>query len=221
MKLTILLFDGYTALDIVGGYEVLANLPGVDVEFAAPARGLVWADSRRLALHAWRSYAELSSTDILYVPGGPGVTAATSDGELLDCIRRLHEDTTWTVGICNGVELLGCAGVLDGKQVTTNWAWRDRIRAYGATVGTQRFQQDGKLVTGAGVSASIDAGLFLAGLMSGPDIAATLQLGIEYYPAPPLPYRSPEEAPAEARAMVRHYEQAAPQRLKTLRPPPL
>ncbi|ROZ78224.1 DJ-1/PfpI family protein [Ramlibacter sp. WS9] len=219
MRLTILLMDGFTALDIVGGYEVLANVPGTETEFAAQAQGLVWADSRRLALHAWRSFAELSSTDILYVPGGPGVAAALNDNEMIETIRRLHETSTWTVGICNGVELLGRAGLLDGKQVTTNWGCRDRVRAYGAAVNSQRFHRDGKLVTGAGVSASIDAGLFLVQLLRGPELAATLQLGIEYYPAPPLPYRSPEEAPAQSQALIRHNEQNGPRRIKALRPP--
>lgn len=45
MRLSIVLRDGFTALDIVGGYEVLANLPGMDVEFVAPAAGLVWAEA--------------------------------------------------------------------------------------------------------------------------------------------------------------------------------
>jgi hypothetical protein len=42
-------------------------------------------------------------------------------------------------------------------------------------------------VTGAGVSASIDTGLFLASLIAGEQFAKTVQLGIEYYPAPPFP----------------------------------
>ena len=44
MRLSILLFDGFTALDVVGGYEVLANLPGMDTEFAASEAGLVVAE---------------------------------------------------------------------------------------------------------------------------------------------------------------------------------
>ena len=83
MRLSILLRDGFTALDIVGGYEVLANLPGMDVEFVAPAAGLVWADTRRLALQAWRTYAQADATDILYVPGGPGVKPGLDDAELI------------------------------------------------------------------------------------------------------------------------------------------
>src|SRR5688572_14898068 len=43
MKLTIVLFDGFTALDVVGGYEVLARIPGVEVDFVAEATGVVAA----------------------------------------------------------------------------------------------------------------------------------------------------------------------------------
>ncbi len=218
MKLTILLSDGFTALDIVGGYEVLANVPGMQVEFAARETGLVWADTRRLALHAWRTFADVDKTDILYVPGGPGVGPGLDDTALISTIARLHAHTTWTVGICNGVEWLGKAGVIDGVEVTTNWAVRDKVAAYGATVNKSRFHRDGKVVTGAGVSASIDAGLFLAGLIVGEDLARTLQLGIEYYPAPPFGNGTPDDASPQAQAVVRHFEATGTQRIHALQP---
>lgn len=218
MQLTILLRDGYTALDIVGGYEVLANLPGMRVEFVAPQKGLVWADTRGLALHAWHTFAEAQDTDILYVPGGPGVTAGLGDAALMDTIRRLHATSTWTIGICNGVEWLGKAGLLEGKEVTTNWACRDKVAAYGAKVNTQRFHRDGKLITGAGVSASIDAALFLAGLMAGEEVAKTIQLGIEYYPQPPFGNGTPDGAPARVQAFVRQFESEGAARIAALAP---
>src|SRR5437867_4877734 len=117
MRMTVLLFDGFTALDVVGGYEVLANVPGVDVEFAAAVPGIVAADTRRLGLVAYRDIEDVAETDILYVPGGPGVTSVMLDHELLGWIRRIHATTTWTVGICNGVGILAAAGVLDGATV--------------------------------------------------------------------------------------------------------
>lgn len=45
MRLSIILFDGFTALDVVGGYDVLANLPGMQVQFVAAAPGLVATDT--------------------------------------------------------------------------------------------------------------------------------------------------------------------------------
>ncbi|MFC3682632.1 DJ-1/PfpI family protein [Hydrogenophaga luteola] len=219
MRLTILLFDGFTALDIVGGYEVLANVPGVETEFAAARRGPVWADTRRLALTAFKTFDEIDRTDIVYVPGGPGVTPALNDPTLLDTIQRLATGATWTVGICNGVELLGKAGLLRGKQVTTNWVARDKVASHGAIVGTRRYVRDGQLITGAGVSASIDAGLFLAGLLAGEQVARTLQLGIEYYPDPPFGNGTPDTASDFAKSIVRQFEAEGAERIRSLTAP--
>ncbi|MCW2833499.1 MAG: 4-methyl-5(B-hydroxyethyl)-thiazole [Nocardioides sp.] len=198
MRLTILLFDGFTALDVVGGYEVLANVPGVEVEFVAATPGVIAADTRRLGLLAYRGLDEVSSTDILYVPGGPGVVAAMTDAELCSWIADAHATATWTVGICNGVGLLAAAGVLDGVSVTTNWGWRERIASYGVEVVPERFHRDGSVITGAGVSASIDAALFLAALIAGEDVARLVQLGIEYFPAPPALARASLSEVSEA-----------------------
>ncbi len=102
--------------------------------------------------------------------------------------------------------------------MTTNWFARERVASYGAHVGTQRYVRDGKVVTGAGVSASIDTGLFLAGLLAGEDMAKTIQLGIEYYPDPPFGNGTPDTAPATAQALVRAFESGATQRLENLKP---
>lgn len=213
MRLSILLFDGFTALDVVGGYEVLANIPGMEVEFVSDRTGLVASDTGRLGLAAYRSFDQLHSTDIMYVPGGPGVTAALSNAALMACVRRLHRTTAWTVSICNGAEILGAAGLLEGKKVTTNWFARDRVATYGALVGTERYQRDGKLITGAGVSASIDAALFLASLLGGETLSRTIQLGIEYYPVPPFGNGTPDAQPQAAKDLIARVERHGAERL--------
>lgn len=186
MRLSIVLFDGYTTLDVIGGYEVLSRLPGMVTEFVAAKTGPVAADTRRLGLMAYRDFDAAKNPDILYVPGGPGVTEALNNEALLTYIRGSHATSRWTIGICNGVELLGAAGALAGARVTTNYFARDRVAAYGATVLPTRYHRDGKLFTGAGVSASLDAGFFVAKELAGDFVARALQLGLEYYPAPPF-----------------------------------
>ncbi|TPQ32365.1 glutamine amidotransferase [Bradyrhizobium guangdongense] len=203
MRLSIVIFDGLTTLDAIGGYEVLARLPGVEAEFVAASRGIVAADTRRLGLVAWRGFDEVAATDILYVPGGPGAFALEKDEGFLEKLRQLDNSSTWTVGICNGVGLLGAAGMLRGRSVTTNWFYQDRLAAFGASFNGERYSRDGKYVTGAGVSASIDTGLFLASLIAGERVAKALQLGIEYYPAPPFPERGPNDVPQELMERVR------------------
>src|SRR5437868_14266101 len=118
MRLSILIFDGLTTLDAIGGYEVLARIPGVEAEFVATQRGIVNADTRRLGMVAFRGFSEVTATDILYVPGGPGAFPLEKDELCLVKIRLLDKSSTWTVGICNGVGLLAAAGLLRGRMAT-------------------------------------------------------------------------------------------------------
>ncbi|MGN6531413.1 MAG: DJ-1/PfpI family protein, partial [Ginsengibacter sp.] len=91
----------------------------------------------------------------------------------------------WTVSVCTGSVLLAAAGLLAGKKATSHWAVLDRLPKFGAQPISERFVQDGKIITAAGVSAGIDMGLHLASLISGEDYSQMLQLVTEYYPEPP------------------------------------
>jgi len=207
MRLSILVFDGMTALDALGGYEVLARIPGLEVEFVARERGVIAADTRRLGLLAYRSFDEVRSTDIVYMPGGPGARALEADPVFLAYLRELDAGSTWTVGICNGVTVLAAAGLLRDRGATGNWYDRERITRHGARFVAARHHEDGKYLTGGGVSASIDVGFFFAKRLGGDSLALALQLGLEYFPEPPFPYRSPAEVPeGMQRAVAAHSE---------------
>ena len=219
MRLSIVIYDGFTTLDAIGGYEVLAHVPGMEVEFVAAARGVVAADTRRLGLLAYRDFDDVQSTDILYVPGGPGGLVRETDEAFLAYLRKLDRTSTWTMGVCNGVGLLAAAGLLKGQTAASNWFYQDRLRAHGVTFTPARYHHEGKYVTSAGVSASIDAGLYLAKLIAGDMIAKAIQLGIEYYPAPPFDTRSPTEEPADVYALVQAFEQSGGTDLLALTPP--
>src|SRR5215831_8577171 len=78
MRMSILLYDGFTTLDIVGGYESLARIPNMQTEFVAKEVGIYAADTRALGLYAWKTLENAKGTDILYVPGGLGVYAANA-----------------------------------------------------------------------------------------------------------------------------------------------
>lgn len=219
MKLSILIFDGFTSLDAIGGYEVLSRIPGMEVEWVAAKRGVIAADTRGLGVLAFRELSEVTATDILYVPGGPGGVKCETDEEVLGWIRRIDATTTWTMGVCNGVGILAAAGLLKGRKATTNWFYQDRLAAFGAEFLPVRYHRDGKYITAAGVSASIDGGLFLCELIAGTAIAKTIQLGVEYYPAPPFSERTPAEAPEDAQAIIRAFDEGGGEALLGLVPP--
>lgn len=196
MKIAILIYEGFTALDAIGPYEVLRSVPGWEVEFVAKQRGEVRTDSGVVGLTADRSLEEAGSPAIVLVPGGMGTRKTMEDEEILSWLRRVDETTKWTTSVCTGSLLLAAAGLLEGRRATGHWAWLEPLRDFGADPVGGRYVEDGKVITAAGVSAGIDMALYLVGREVGPDVAQAIQLGIEYDPDPPFDAGSPEKAPA-------------------------
>jgi putative intracellular protease/amidase len=208
MDIAVVLYEGFTALDAIGPYEVLSRLPGASLNFIATEQGPLTTDNGMLTLLAERSLAEVRGADIILVPGGPGDVAVRAGGPVLDWLRAAHETSTWTTSVCTGSLVLGAAGLLEGKRATTHWLAFEQLAKLGAVPIHERVVFDGKLVTGAGVSAGIDMALTLAAEIAGPQVAQAIQLGIEYDPQPPFDAGSPSKAPqavVEAlRARSRH-----------------
>ncbi|MEV7595898.1 DJ-1/PfpI family protein [Kitasatospora sp. NPDC089797] len=203
MRIAIPLFDGFTALDAVGPYEVLRMLPDSEVVFVAAAPGVLQDGEGALGLRATASFQEVARADLLLVPGGPGTRSGVTDQPLLDWIRRIHPTTTWTTSVCTGSLLLGAAGLLKGLEATTHWRAVDDLESFGATYTARRVvEQPGGIVTAAGVSAGIDMALRLAELIAGRTAAEAFQLAIEYDPQPPFDAGSYAKAPAEAKAYL-------------------
>lgn len=202
MHIVFLIFDRITALDAVGPYEVLARLPGAKVTFAAPARGPVRTDNGALGLVADAAIDEIDACDLLVVAGGFGTRALERDERVLSWIRKLDAGTTITASVCTGALVLAAAGVLRGRRANTHWAYRERLAEHGAIPTAERVVRDGKYATAAGVSAGIDLALTLAVELAGLDVAAAIQLGIEYDPAPPIDCGDAARAPAPIRDAV-------------------
>jgi transcriptional regulator GlxA family with amidase domain len=193
MKIVFLLYNGMTALDLVGSHEILCRLPNVVVKRVALHNGLIHTDSG-LILNAEYNLADISRADILFVPGAGNATTLREYPELLEWLRVIHPTTTWTTSVCTGSLILGAAGLLKGLQATSHWAALDRLAIWGANPVKARIVEDGKIVTAAGVSAGIDMALTLSAKIAGQKVAETLQLGIEYDPAPPFDVGSPDKA---------------------------
>jgi putative intracellular protease/amidase len=203
MKIAIALYDRFTALDAIGPYEVLSRLPGAKVTFVAAEAGPVRTDNGMLTIEAERSLDELTDPDILLVPGGPGEVAQRAGERMLDWVREADRTSTWTTSVCTGSLILAAAGLLDGRPATGHWLAMDELRRLGARPTGQRVVFDGKIVTGAGVSAGIDMALTLAERIAGADVAQAIQLGIEYDPQPPFDSGAPEKAPEAIVEMLR------------------
>jgi putative intracellular protease/amidase len=203
MKIAIPIFDGFTALDAVGPYEVLSRLPGAEVIFLGEEAKPYSTDTRMLTLIASATFEQLRRPEVLLVPGGPGTRALLGGGPLLQWLRTAHQTSTWTTSVCTGSLLLAAAGLLHGCEATGHWLERETLRELGAKPVAARVVRKGKLITAAGVSAGIDMGLQLAAQIAGEQTAKAIQLAIEYDPQPPFDCGSPERAPAELVDAVR------------------
>jgi transcriptional regulator GlxA family with amidase domain len=196
MKIVILLFDNYTALDVVGPYEVLSRLPSAKILFTGIEKK-EYKDSLGLKILADYTLDEISEADILLIPGGFGIDNLLNNKKIIDWIQRIDATTAWTVSVCSGSILLAAAGLLNGKNCTTHWRRKEQLKKYNVVIKDERYVHDGKIVTSAGVSAGIDMALYLISKIVNDKFAMAIQLAIEYDPAPPFDSGSPAKAPAE------------------------
>ena len=190
-QIAIVVYPGFTALDFIGPYEVLRNLPDAEVRFVWHEPGPVAADSGVLLIGATHSFDETPSPDILLVPGGMTTMEHARDTKLLDWVRSAHETATWTASVCSGSVILAAAGLLDGKRATSHWMALPALKTLGATpVSDERIvvaeATPNSIVTSAGVSAGIDLAMWLFGQICGEAKAKAVQLAIEYDPQPPF-----------------------------------
>jgi transcriptional regulator GlxA family with amidase domain len=197
MRVAILLFDEVTALDAIGPYEVLSRVPGWEVVFVAAEAGPVKTDTGVTTIGATHSLSEIDSAGVLLVPGGPGSRRLMDDRPVQEWLRAVADDARWVTSVCTGSLVLAAAGLLDGRRCTTHWLYLDHLGELGAVPVAERVVTDGNTVTAAGVSSGIDMALTLVGDAVSPEVAQTIQLGIEYDPQPPFDSGSPRTASAE------------------------
>jgi putative intracellular protease/amidase len=192
--IAILLYDGFTPLDVVGAYQVLSAIMGAQIKTVAKQKGLVKSDNV-LIFNADYNFLEVSQADILLVPGGlQGTYQVCQDKETLAWIQKIHETTLYTTSVCTGSWILAAAGVLKGKTAACHWYGKEILENYGAKFSESRWVKEDKIYTAAGVSSGIDMGLALAGEIMGEDYAKAIQLSIQYDPQPPFDAGTPSKS---------------------------
>jgi transcriptional regulator GlxA family with amidase domain len=203
MEISFLVFDRFTALDLIGPYEVLTRVPEAEVRFVAPQPGPVNTEDGAFALVARHGIEDVAGPDVVVVPGGEGKADVMADAATLAWLSRAQESARWTTSVCTGALILGAAGILRGRRATTHWAFHDELGPYGAESVHERMVVDGNVVTAAGVSAGIDMALWLAARLTDDTTAQAIQLAIEYDPDPPTDAGSPANVSDEVRALAR------------------
>lgn len=186
------LYDKVTLQDVAAPLEILARANDFGAHYrvilASPAGGTVETTSF-VALKVDMPLADVPNRiDTLIVPGGVPPDFAFTPGEhdipeektpdrvpaALEMVREMAPRARRIASVCTGAFLLAALGLLDGRRATTHWAHCGELaRTYPeVTVDPDSlFVQDGRFITGAGISAGIDLGLALVESDYGPDVA--------------------------------------------------
>ena len=204
MRIAILLFDGVTALDPIGVYDSLARLPSTEIVFVSETGASCRTGDDFLSLTPSAAIADVSEADILLIPGGrpEGLRQCMNSEGLRSHIGRLDRTTKITGSVCSGSLILGAANLLRNRKATTNWRARDYMASFGAEYTGERITRDGKYWTSAGVTAGIDLGLAICAHIAGDEMAASVELAMEYDPKPLFGTGNPHNANPEHQNIV-------------------
>jgi cyclohexyl-isocyanide hydratase len=202
LHIGMLLYPGLTQLDITGPFEVLQDIPDTAVHLVWKTLDPVRADSG-LGLLPTTTLEACPPLDVLFVGGGIGQMEIMQDPAVLDFLRTQGARARYVTSVCTGALLLGAAGLLQGYDAATHWAYMELLPMFGARPVKRRVVVDRNRITGGGVTAGIDFGLRLAAELAGERVAKGIQLGIEYDPDPPFRSGHPDGAEPALVAEVR------------------
>lgn len=173
----VLLFPGVEVIDFAGPYEVF-EAAGARVFTVAETTGILKA-GKALQVKPDYSFADMPGADIILVPGG---NVDRSDPKILNWLKAQDKQAEKIVSVCNGAFFLAGAGLLDGLSATTTFplvAALQSISPKTKVVNDQRYVNNGHIITSAGLSAGIDAALFVVseyiGVVGAQQIAMTLE----------------------------------------------
>jgi len=201
-RIGMLVFPMMTSLDILGPFEVLARAPDCQAELVWKDREPIRGDTG-LTLIPHRAFADAPQYDVLVVPGGPGQTPLMEDDLVLRFLRDQAAGAGLVTSVCTGSLLLAAAGLLHGHKATCHWLSIDQLALFGVQACPDRVVVDGDRITGAGVTSGLDFAFTVLAKLRGDEAAQSLQLLLEYDPAPPFQSGHPRVAAPELVQKVR------------------
>jgi len=202
-QIAMLLYPGFTALDLVGPHHMFTSLWGATVHLVAATKEPVRGQNGITFMPSMTLDETPADLDILFVPGGDvGTLKVMQDPKLIAWVADRARRAKLVASVCTGSMILGQAGLLRGKRATSHWATHALLKDFGAIPVDRRVVWDGKLVTGAGVSAGLDLGLAVVAKLRDKTYAQGVQLMAEYAPQPPLHAGTPKTAPPAVHQMM-------------------
>jgi putative intracellular protease/amidase len=183
----IIIGPGFVPMDMVGVQTVLGLMPGVEIHLLWKSRDLVEGFPNWWTKPTTTFENCPAKLDVLAIPMlAPEVQ---NDPDVVAFVSEKAKTADYIIGICNGVLVLGAAGILKGRRVTASHnallillslGVKEVIPA-GAGVAI-----DGNLFTAGPGVGSFEAALLVVEAAFGRTAAQLAEVIIEYDPHPPF-----------------------------------
>src|SRR5581483_1578129 len=176
----ILIFNSVQIIDYSGPYEVFGEAGFKVFTVAEKADPITTVFGQKVT--PTYSFETSPKPDILLIPGG-GVRGSQDDPMVIKWIQDTAKDAKYVMSVCNGAFILAQTGLLDGLSATTTDHNIPRLaQAFPKVkvVDDQRYTDNGKILTTAGLSSGIDGALHLVAKIRGTGQAEATALGMEY-----------------------------------------
>lgn len=180
MQADIVLFDDFETLDVFGPAEIFGRSPHYTLNYCSLSGGVITSSQGAQII---TTVFEPEKTALMLVPGGQGTRRLVSDEGMLAALRTAAQHAQWCLSVCTGSALLAAAGVLDGRQATSNkraWQWVTSLSAQVNWVKKARWCADGRFYTSSGISAGTDMALAFIADRHGETAAEEIAQHIEY-----------------------------------------
>ncbi|KAF9108089.1 hypothetical protein BGX29_003285 [Mortierella sp. GBA35] len=186
LRLGALVYDEADLLDIMGPMRIFGeemNELNIEINFVALTLDPIRTSQQVTITPKYLLSDTTQNYDIFFMPGGRGTIPIEGRPDLISYIKTHVEQSTWCMTVCTGAGLLALTGLVDGYSMTTNKQLFELPAALGPRVNwvkRARWVQDGKYVTSSGVSAGIDAALYMVSELKSKEVAEAVATHIEY-----------------------------------------
>lgn len=166
-RVALLVIDGVSMLDVAAPSEVFAESrhasSNYDLVVCSPDGKDVKTGSG-LLLQADSNAHDEGPVDTVIIAGGCSLPTRTLTREHISAARHLTSHARRVASLCTGAFVLGAAGLLDGRKITTHWNHSQQLQQLyprACVVHDSKLVTDGNLITSAGESAGISLSLHL------------------------------------------------------------
>lgn len=189
-EIAFVIYPGLTVFDLAGPLQVFSALnqlaPHIRPLVVAEHPGPIKTDIGVMMVPNC-TFSDLPHPYAFFVPGGDTATLkAMSNPAIRAYILTAAQEAKWIVSVCTGALILAAVGLLEGRDVTTHWAYVRILKHLGAHYVQKRWMVNGNIVNSAGVSAGIDMALYMASKLTDEATARQVQWLIQYDPQPPF-----------------------------------